>query len=208
MFSRFRSKLPSTRRLAYSTIAVSTATTAAYIFLNDDSNNDKELLDDPSQLYYRSRHLRLDQPNPIGSASDRPNPTWTPPTRDEMLNKLKSVQEFDLLIVGGGATGSGIALDAAARGLKVGLVERDDFSSGKKLLTRFNLHLSKLCGESMSMTWCPTERREHAVVDYLETYVVNQTKLRRGSWSELNSTRRFIDQFHFARADYFKIHEI
>lgn len=39
--------------------------------------------------------------------------------------------EFDLLIVGGGATGSGIALDAASRGLKVALVERDDFSSGE-----------------------------------------------------------------------------
>lgn len=43
--------------------------------------------------------------------------------------------EFDLLIVGGGATGAGIALDAAARGLRVGLVERDDFSSGKFVLS-------------------------------------------------------------------------
>ena len=37
---------------------------------------------------------------------------------------------YDLLIIGGGATGSGIALDAATRGLKVACVERDDFSSG------------------------------------------------------------------------------
>ncbi|KAF2471507.1 DAO-domain-containing protein [Lindgomyces ingoldianus] len=37
---------------------------------------------------------------------------------------------YDLLIIGGGATGSGIALDAVTRGLKVALVERDDFSSG------------------------------------------------------------------------------
>lgn len=37
---------------------------------------------------------------------------------------------YDLLIIGGGATGTGIALDAATRGLKVALVERDDFSSG------------------------------------------------------------------------------
>lgn len=42
-----------------------------------------------------------------------------------------AVQEFDLLIVGGGATGAGVALDAASRGLKVALVERDDFSSGE-----------------------------------------------------------------------------
>lgn len=37
---------------------------------------------------------------------------------------------YDLLIIGGGATGTGAALDAATRGLKVALVERDDFSSG------------------------------------------------------------------------------
>ena len=37
---------------------------------------------------------------------------------------------YDLLIIGGGATGSGIALDAATRGLKVALVEKDDFAAG------------------------------------------------------------------------------
>ena len=37
---------------------------------------------------------------------------------------------YDLLVIGGGATGAGIALDAATRGLKVTLVERDDYSSG------------------------------------------------------------------------------
>ncbi|KAG0203856.1 mitochondrial glycerol-3-phosphate dehydrogenase [Mortierella sp. GBA30] len=37
---------------------------------------------------------------------------------------------FDLLIIGGGATGAGCAVDAATRGLKVAMVERDDFSSG------------------------------------------------------------------------------
>ncbi|CAK7245951.1 MAG: mitochondrial glycerol-3-phosphate dehydrogenase [Sporothrix thermara] len=41
-----------------------------------------------------------------------------------------SSPEYDLLIIGGGATGTGIALDAATRGLKVALVERDDFSAG------------------------------------------------------------------------------
>lgn len=37
---------------------------------------------------------------------------------------------LDVLVIGGGATGCGVALDAATRGLRVGLVERDDFSSG------------------------------------------------------------------------------
>ena len=39
-------------------------------------------------------------------------------------------EEYDLLVIGAGATGAGIALDAATRGLKVAVVERDDFSSG------------------------------------------------------------------------------
>src|SRR5258706_5622076 len=39
-------------------------------------------------------------------------------------------EEFDVLVVGGGITGCGVALDAAARGLRTALVERDDFASG------------------------------------------------------------------------------
>jgi glycerol-3-phosphate dehydrogenase len=39
-------------------------------------------------------------------------------------------QELDLLVIGGGITGAGIALDASLRGLKVGLVEKGDFGSG------------------------------------------------------------------------------
>ena len=41
-----------------------------------------------------------------------------------------SAPEYDLLVIGGGATGAGVALDAATRGLRVAMVERDDFSSG------------------------------------------------------------------------------
>ena len=42
--------------------------------------------------------------------------------REKIIKKLQS-EEFDLLIVGGGITGAGIALDAASRGMKVALVE-------------------------------------------------------------------------------------
>ncbi|CAN6461400.1 unnamed protein product [Victoria cruziana] len=40
------------------------------------------------------------------------------------------ISPLDVLVIGGGATGCGVALDAASRGLRVGLVEREDFSSG------------------------------------------------------------------------------
>lgn len=39
-------------------------------------------------------------------------------------------KEFDLVVVGGGITGAGIALDAVSRGLKVALFEQNDFASG------------------------------------------------------------------------------
>lgn len=51
------------------------------------------------------------------------------PSRAQIIEALKT-QTFDVLIIGGGATGAGAALDAASRGLKVALVEASDFSSG------------------------------------------------------------------------------
>src|SRR3954452_20275076 len=49
--------------------------------------------------------------------------------RARSLDRLER-EEFDVLVVGGGITGCGVALDAATRGLRTALVERDDFASG------------------------------------------------------------------------------
>ncbi|WWC99511.1 hypothetical protein V866_006414 [Kwoniella sp. B9012] len=96
--------------------------------------------------------------NPVPVYKKRPGPLWSPPSRAQMLEHLRTSgvyvhrtsdgapepgavlkkdeaesegeDVFDLLIVGGGATGAGTALDAASRGLKVACVERDDFASG------------------------------------------------------------------------------
>ena len=59
----------------------------------------------------------------LGIFSGAGNQEEEKPTEDE-------AEPYDLLVIGGGATGSGIALDAATRGLKVAMVERDDFASG------------------------------------------------------------------------------
>lgn len=48
----------------------------------------------------------------------------------EGLFKELSSENFDLLVIGGGITGAGIARDAAMRGLQVALVEAQDFASG------------------------------------------------------------------------------
>eukprot|EP00879_Flechtneria_rotunda_P011430 GHRR01011940.1.p1 GENE.GHRR01011940.1~~GHRR01011940.1.p1 ORF type:complete len:569 (+),score=148.55 GHRR01011940.1:94-1800(+) len=57
----------------------------------------------------------------------------TVPTRQQQVAHLSSSrpnQPFELLVIGGGATGCGIAVDAATRGLRTALIERQDFASG------------------------------------------------------------------------------
>ena len=49
--------------------------------------------------------------------------------RDVALARLND-ETFDVLVIGGGVTGAGVALDAAARGLRTAIVERDDWASG------------------------------------------------------------------------------
>lgn len=61
------------------------------------------------------------------------DPTAAVPPRkvqESALIGASSASPLDVLVIGGGATGSGVALDAVTRGLRVGLVEREDFSSG------------------------------------------------------------------------------
>lgn len=59
-----------------------------------------------------------------------PPPSPLPTRREDLLARLAEDFCYDIAIVGGGATGLGVALDAAARGLKVVLVESHDFAKG------------------------------------------------------------------------------
>ncbi len=53
-----------------------------------------------------------------------------PGRRDEHRRALEAAQSVDVLVVGGGASGAGVALDAISRGLSVAIVEREDLASG------------------------------------------------------------------------------
>ncbi|MFM6991648.1 MAG: FAD-dependent oxidoreductase [Rhodoferax sp.] len=53
-----------------------------------------------------------------------------PTRRADLLARLAAAPDFDIAVVGGGATGLGVALDAASRGLRVVLVEAQDFAKG------------------------------------------------------------------------------
>ena len=95
---------------------------------------------------YRPRNIPGSAPAAVPPPVYEEGGTLIPPrfplvkTRNEQIEDLKKSastppalddgQVYDLLVIGGGATGTGIALDAVTRGLKVALVERDDFASG------------------------------------------------------------------------------
>lgn len=49
--------------------------------------------------------------------------------RSEILTQLQT-EEYELLVIGGGITGAGIALDAASRGIKTALIEMQDYAAG------------------------------------------------------------------------------
>ena len=48
--------------------------------------------------------------------------------RDNLIHRTE-VEQYELLVIGGGITGAGIALDATTRGLKTALLEKNDFAS-------------------------------------------------------------------------------
>lgn len=60
---------------------------------------------------------------------DADHPILTPPSRSSRLDELET-DRFDVIVVGGGITGAGVARDAAARGLRVAVLEADDFAAG------------------------------------------------------------------------------
>ncbi|KAH8285813.1 hypothetical protein KR018_009269, partial [Drosophila ironensis] len=70
------------------------------------------------------------------------------PSREEHISNMKG-EEYDVLVIGGGALGCGCAVDAVCRGLKTALVEADDFSSGassrsSKLIDGVSSYLSAI----------------------------------------------------------------
>ena len=74
--------------------------------------------------------VRLGQPPPPLPSAPWADPDAPLPSRREQVRSLRAGKEFDVLVIGGGATGVGAALDAATRGLSVALVEGEDFASG------------------------------------------------------------------------------
>ncbi|WP_191578974.1 glycerol-3-phosphate dehydrogenase/oxidase [Achromobacter insolitus] len=61
---------------------------------------------------------------------NQPLASVTPPDRSRLLNTLDNTHSWDVIVIGGGATGLGTAVDAAARGYRTLLIEGADFAKG------------------------------------------------------------------------------
>jgi glycerol-3-phosphate dehydrogenase len=96
--------------------------------------------------------------------------------RPAIVNSLQSDQ-FDLLIIGGGITGAGIALDAASRGLKTALVEKSDFASGTSSRSTKLIHGGLRYLKQLEFGLVKEVGSERAVVHKLAPHLVVPEKM-------------------------------
>ncbi len=96
--------------------------------------------------------------------------------RKENLDRLQS-EEFDLLIIGGGATGCGIALDAASRGLSTALIEKRDFASGTSSKSTKLIHGGLRYLKQFEFGLVRETGTERAIVHKLAPHLVQPEKM-------------------------------
>lgn len=92
-------------------------------------------------------------------------------SRKEILKQLPDVV-YDVLVIGGGITGAGIALDAASRGLRVCLIEKNDFASGTSSKSTKLIHGGLRYLKNMEFALVREVGSERAVIHSLAPYLV------------------------------------
>ncbi|MEI9921751.1 MAG: glycerol-3-phosphate dehydrogenase/oxidase [Bacteroidota bacterium] len=113
-------------------------------------------------------------------------------TRSDLIKKLQS-EPLDLLVIGGGITGAGIALDAASRGIKTGLVEKHDFAFGTSSRSTKLIHGGLRYLKQLEFGLVREVGSERAVVHKLAPHLVLPEKMllplyeKRGFGSTLTS---------------------
>ena len=86
-------------------------------------------------------------------------------------------EHFDLVVVGGGITGAGVALDAASRGLNVALIERNDFASGTSSKSTKLIHGGLRYLKNLEIGLVREVGQERAVVHKLAPHLVRPEKM-------------------------------
>jgi glycerol-3-phosphate dehydrogenase len=96
--------------------------------------------------------------------------------RQETIGKLQT-DSFDLLIIGGGITGAGIALDAASRGLKTALIEKNDFAYGTSSRSTKLIHGGLRYLKQLEFALVKEVGSERAIVHRLAPHLVVPEKM-------------------------------
>ena len=96
--------------------------------------------------------------------------------RTSTLERL-STDLFDLVVVGGGITGAGVALDAASRGLSVALIERNDFASGTSSKSTKLIHGGLRYLKNLEIGLVREVGQERAVVHKIAPHLVRPEKM-------------------------------
>ncbi|WP_299618327.1 glycerol kinase GlpK [uncultured Tenacibaculum sp.] len=96
--------------------------------------------------------------------------------RERQLKKMKSTV-FDLIIIGGGVTGAGIALDASSRGMKVCLIEKNDFASGTSNKSTKLIHGGLRYLKQLEIGLVRESGTERAIVHQLAPHLVIPEKM-------------------------------
>lgn len=96
--------------------------------------------------------------------------------RPAFLDRLKSTS-FDVLVIGGGITGVGIALDAASRGLKTALIERQDFAYGTSSRSTKLIHGGLRYLKQLEFALVKEVGSERAIVHRLAPHLVVPEKM-------------------------------
>ncbi len=99
-----------------------------------------------------------------------------PNSRSDTLETLCR-DEYDLLIIGGGITGAGSALDAAARGMRVALVEKGDFASGTSSRSTKLIHGGLRYLKQFEIGLVREVGRERAIIHRLAPHLVIPEKM-------------------------------
>ncbi|MGJ8732570.1 MAG: glycerol kinase GlpK [Cellulophaga sp.] len=96
--------------------------------------------------------------------------------RQKQLKKIVS-KKFDLIVIGGGVTGAGIALDASSRGLNVCLIEKNDFASGTSNKSTKLIHGGLRYLKQLEIGLVRESGSERAIVHKLAPHLVVPEKM-------------------------------
>ncbi|MEO9852291.1 MAG: glycerol-3-phosphate dehydrogenase/oxidase [Reichenbachiella sp.] len=103
-------------------------------------------------------------------------PSFSYQTRPAIIQTLKN-EYYDVIIIGGGITGAGIALDAATRGLKVALLEKKDFASGTSSKSTKLIHGGLRYLKQFEFSLVREVGKERSILHELATHLVRPEKM-------------------------------